>query len=674
MRSQIHNARRFLSAGVAVFSLVATFALTPNAEATDVTTTVACSGGGNFTVDITTETVPSTTSTTRYSCVGTAIVPAGVTTIGQYSFYGSGITSVSLPEGLTTISTQAFMHTHLTSIDIPSSVTSIGYLALAPYTSLNSVNFESGGSAALTIGQNAFQLFNGGCMVLPARLSQLNFDAFAAPTDLKYLYFAGNAPTVTGGTPIYPGQVSNDTKLYYNATAAGFTDPWYGFSTASTNLIASTFSLPAFTFSSTSEVATRSTPITGYSVNSTGGAVGCYSVFPAVGNGLTFNSATGVISGTPTNYADPVTYTVTGQNGAGSASATYTISVPAPPAAPAFTLSTTSETATAGSPVAGYTINSTGGAVASYSISPSVSNGLHFDSTTGLISGTPTSAASPVTYTIRGTNLTNFATATYTITVNAPPVSAPVPDPVQQSAITGIEPTSALTGSPTPIVISGRFVERVTNISVAGVMLSPGSWQQSSTALSFILGSHAAGICEIQIYDGSVPVLAVQDFTFIASHPTPIASPTPVPTPAASVPTIAPTVSESVSPLPAQSMTSTPQPLQSEKASTSPSLSLKIYFDLGSASLNQENLQKLQSLAKQIIHLGQGLRVSITGYAQPTTGTEATDGPLSARRAENVAKILKQDGVTAKVVYLGAGRASLNVPSSRYVKIVTANS
>ena len=667
MRSQAHHVRRVLQAGVAVFSLIATFALTPNAEATDVTTTVACSGGGNFTVDLTIEAV-----TGASSCSGTANIPAGVLTINQQAFYNSPVNSASLPEGLTTISAQAFRHTNLTSIYIPASVTSIETLAFSAYTTLTSVNFEGGGTNPLVIGSTAFQYFHGGCLVLPSRLSQVNFDAFQGPTELHNLYLSGNAPAVTGGTPIYPGQVSTDTKLYYNSTASGFnTDPWYGFSTASSNLISSTFTLPAFTFSSTSEVAPKSTPITGYSVNSTGGAVGCYSIFPAIGNGLTFNSATGVISGTPTNYADPVTYTVTGQNGAGSASATYTISVPA---APAFTLSTPSETATAGTPITGYTINSTGGAVASYSITPSVSNGLHFDSTTGLLSGTPTSAASPVTYTIRGTNVTNFATATHTITVNAPPVSAPVPDPVQQSAITGIEPTSAPAGTSTPLVISGRFIEQVRNISVGGVMLTPGSWQQSSTSISFTLGSHTAGICEIQIYDGSAPLLAVQDFTFTVPHPTAIALPSPVPSPAISTPATAPTASPSLAPLPAKSITPTPQPPQSETASTSPSVSLKIYFDLGSASLNQENLQKLQVLAKEIMDLGQGFRVSITGYAQPTPGTEATDGPLSARRAANVAKILKQDGVTTKVVYLGAGRAALNDPSSRYVKIVAANS
>jgi hypothetical protein len=93
-------------------------------------------------------------------------------------------------------------------------------------------------------------------------------------------------------------------------------------------------------------------------------------------------------------------------------------------AAPAFTLSSTSETANAASAIAGYTINSTGGAIASYSISPAISNGLSFSTTTGLISGTPTAQASALTYTITATNATSTSNATFSLTVNPNPAIA----------------------------------------------------------------------------------------------------------------------------------------------------------------------------------------------------------------------------------------------------------
>jgi hypothetical protein len=91
--------------------------------------------------------------------------------------------------------------------------------------------------------------------------------------------------------------------------------------------------------------------------------------------------------------------------------------------APAFTISKSTETAYAGTAIRGYSINSTGGTLASYSISPDISttpsNGISFNTSTGLISGTPTAAAPAVTYTITGTNASGSATATYALTVNA---------------------------------------------------------------------------------------------------------------------------------------------------------------------------------------------------------------------------------------------------------------
>jgi len=92
--------------------------------------------------------------------------------------------------------------------------------------------------------------------------------------------------------------------------------------------------------------------------------------------------------------------------------------------APTFTLSKASDTATVGSAISSYSITSTGGTIASYSISPAISNtpGLAFSISTGLISGTPTTAASSRTYTITATNAVSTANRTYSITVNTPEV------------------------------------------------------------------------------------------------------------------------------------------------------------------------------------------------------------------------------------------------------------
>ena len=102
-------------------------------------------------------------------------------------------------------------------------------------------------------------------------------------------------------------------------------------------------------------------------------------------------------------------------------------------------------------------------------------------------------------------------------------------------------------------------------------------------------------------------------------------------------------------------------------------LKLKIYFNMSSSKIDSENFIKLQGLAKSLANLGDKITISITGYAQPTPGSEATDGALSQNRAASVAKILRSFGVNTKVIYKGAGRAKANIPTSRYVEIVAVN-
>lgn len=105
------------------------------------------------------------------------------------------------------------------------------------------------------------------------------------------------------------------------------------------------------------------------------------------------------------------------------------------PQPPVFSLSATSESGVPGTAISSYAINSTGGGIASYSISPAIENGLSFSTVTGLISGSPSVAAPAVTYTITATNATGSASATYSLTVNAGTVaSAPTEAQVKAAA------------------------------------------------------------------------------------------------------------------------------------------------------------------------------------------------------------------------------------------------
>ena len=90
-------------------------------------------------------------------------------------------------------------------------------------------------------------------------------------------------------------------------------------------------------------------------------------------------------------------------------------------AAPAFTLSRSAETRTVGISSSGYSISSTGGTIASYSIAPTLPAGLSFSTANGLISGTPTETRTATTHTITATNAAGSASANIILTITPAP-------------------------------------------------------------------------------------------------------------------------------------------------------------------------------------------------------------------------------------------------------------
>ncbi|CAC9435490.1 hypothetical protein [uncultured Gammaproteobacteria bacterium] len=68
---------------------------------------------------------------------------------------------------------------------------------------------------------------------------------------------------------------------------------------------------PFITISTNHVSATAGTAITPVTITNTGDAVSYYSISPAISNGLSLNTKTGTISGTPTVASDALTYTVT---------------------------------------------------------------------------------------------------------------------------------------------------------------------------------------------------------------------------------------------------------------------------------------------------------------------------------------------------------------------------
>jgi hypothetical protein len=156
------------------------------------------------------------------------------------------------------------------------------------------------------------------------------------------------------------------------------------------------------------------TPLTP-SVN---GTVTSYSVSPTLPTGLTLDSTTGILSGTPTVAAATAVYTVTAANSSGSTTTGISVTVTGV-APPSISYPSRSYSLAIGRPIESISPQRTGGNPLSWSISQPLPAGLSFDSTTGRITGTPTATAAAAVYEITASNLAGSGTFALTIDVSA---------------------------------------------------------------------------------------------------------------------------------------------------------------------------------------------------------------------------------------------------------------
>lgn len=294
---------------------------------------------------------------------------------------------------------------------------------------------------------------------------------------------------------------------------------------------------------------------------------------------------------------------------------------------PAFTISPASETVTAGSST-NYQISITYSA-ASFSISPSEGNGLSFNTSTGVLSGTLASADSAVAYAITGTNIIGTHTETYTVTViaaqqSAPPSVAPTgsaPTPQQTSVIKSIsEKCMKLENN---IYIDGLFEARITTITVNGEVISSNLWSQSQDQVSIQLDKELSGRAEIQIFNGQIPLLPMQVISLgnqCAVEQTPV-----VPAPV-------------VKPIP--TLTPTPEPTKS--VNTQPTAEMRkvaiLNFAVGSYAISDQSRKLASALAEELMKSPQKL-VLFYGHTDSQGGVDNIS--LSKNRAKAVAALLR---------------------------------
>lgn len=220
------------------------------------------------------------------------------------------------------------------------------------------------------------------------------------------------------------------------------------------------------------QAATAFVPVTGG-----GGTVPLsYSVSPSLPAGLSLNSNTGAVSGTPTasHAATTYTVTVTDANGA-TAVNTFALTVNSPLTATKVIPSTalTEGYATSFTPVTG----SGGSAPLTFSVSPALPAGLVLFSS-GTISGAPTVTSPLTSYTMTVTDANNnMATASFLLTVNAAVVATTATASVvltQNHAASAFTPVTASGGT-------GSLSYSVSPALPAGLSLGSGSGIISGT-------------------------------------------------------------------------------------------------------------------------------------------------------------------------------------------------
>lgn len=208
------------------------------------------------------------------------------------------------------------------------------------------------------------------------------------------------------------------------------------------------------------------------------GAVTSYSVNPALPAGLSLNTTTGAITGTPTVAAAQVTYTITAANSSGRTTASVRIMVAAAGPLSGLTYPQTNISATVGQAITA-DIPTVTGVVTSYGVSPALPAGLSLNTATGAITGTPSAVAVQTAYTITATNSSSTTTATVQLQVSAAvaqPTSLIYPQPTITTAV-------GLTVPPNiPIVTGNVTLYSVSPTLPAGISLNSATGAISGTA------------------------------------------------------------------------------------------------------------------------------------------------------------------------------------------------
>ena len=214
-----------------------------------------------------------------------------------------------------------------------------------------------------------------------------------------------------------------------------------------------------------------------------------------------------VVKGTSSATASANTVAVTGlsngssykayfvvKDSSGNTSLVSTISFTTVVSAPAFTLSASSATRTYLTSGTAFTTTSTGGLIASFAISATPA-GMSFDTSTGTLTGAPTTIAAATTYTITATNVSGTATQNFVLTVTTRPITIKAVDKTVTYSGSSASVTNSNTITSGALAGSDTFTTLTYTYSSAGYSASvtaptnAGSYTITPSAASFSVGS-----------------------------------------------------------------------------------------------------------------------------------------------------------------------------------------
>jgi len=258
-------------------------------------------------------------------------------------------------------------------------------------------------------------------------------------------------------------------------------------------------------------------------------------------------SAPTVVKGTSSATASANAVSVTGlsagtaykayvvvRDSSGNVSLVSTISLTTVVASPAFTLSSSSETRTYATSGTAFTINSTGGLIASFSIS-ATPPGMSFDTSTGTLTGAPTTIATATSYTVTATNVSGTATRSFVLTVTARPLTIKAADKTTTysgaaaSVVNSYSITSGtLAGSDTFTALTYTYSSVALSYNSQTAPTNAASYTITPSAASFSVGSasnyaitYSTGILTINKADSITVTATPSTTTYNASPITP---------------------------------------------------------------------------------------------------------------------------------------------------------